>query len=121
MWLSVLVACASWYGLRELDALPPDYPLTLDGDLGQITVPADGGQVAVDLVFETEDEARAAWTALQDQVVARGFAKVDEGRVKKRDRIVYEGPQGRIELACCPTRADTAVLVFVSWWRPTTP
>ncbi len=120
-WFLALIGCASWYGLRELDALPSDYPLALPGAVGQITEPATGGQIAVDLVFETEDEARAAWEALQAQVVERGFAKVDEGRVNKRDRVAFEGPRGRVEVSCCPKRADRAVLVFVSWWRPTTP
>ncbi len=116
LWLGLL-GCPSWYGLERLDALPPDFPLLLEAELGEITTSA-GGQVAVDLVFETEAEAREAWTRLAAQAEAKGFARAEEGRVGKRDRVVLSGPGGRVELGCCPTRADRAALVFVSWWRP---
>lgn len=118
LW-SWLAACASMGGLVELDRLPADFPLALDAaEVGQITTPRTGGQVAVDLVFETEEEARAGWDALRDQALAAGFVAEGEGKVGKRDRRVFAGPAGRLELSCCPKRADTAVLVFVSWWRP---
>jgi hypothetical protein len=117
----MLSGCASWYGLRELDAVPADFPLTLGGEVGQVTVPEHGGQIAVDLAFDTAPEARAAWEALRAQAHDRGFAEVSTGTVGRRERAVLEGPEGRLELGCCPQRADRAYLVFVSWWRPTTP
>lgn len=119
-WLALVLACAQLGGLQELDALPADFPLALSAPLGQITT-SGGGQVAVDLVFETEEEARAGWEGLREQALAAGFAQVDAGKVGKRDRVVFTGPRGRLEVSCCPKRADTAVLVFVSWWAPKAP
>lgn len=118
-WLLVLLAgCASLAGLKELDALPADFPLAIAGELGQITVPEHGTQVSVDVVFEEEPAARTAFAALRAQAEERGFAVASQDVVKKRDRVVLQGPKGKLELQCCAARADTRQLILISWWPP---
>lgn len=117
--LMLLVGCASLGGLRELETLPPDFPLTIEGETGQITVPVGGTQVAVDVVFDEEESARAAFEALRVQAAQAGFAVIEEGKQKKRDRVVLSGPKGKLDLQCCAARADRRQLVLVSWWPPT--
>ncbi|MCA9493167.1 MAG: hypothetical protein KC621_24720 [Myxococcales bacterium] len=116
--LVLLVGCASLGGLRELDTLPADFPLTIEGETGQITVPVGGTQVAVDVVFDEEAEARTTFEALQAQAAQQGFTVVEEGKQKKRDRVVLTGPKGKLDLQCCAARADRRQLVLVSWWPP---
>lgn len=118
LWL-VITGCASWLGLQELEQLPAGFPLAIDGPTGKITR-ADSGQVAVDLPFAEELDARARWQALREQAVASGFRVTLEGHRDKMDRITLDGTGGRLELACCRQRADRQHLVFVSWW-PTQP
>jgi hypothetical protein len=119
LWL-LLAGCAQLGGLQELDALPADFPLPILVEVGVMTR-APGGQVAVDVVFDTEDEARVGWQHLRDEATARGFTELEAGRVGKRDRVVLTGPGGRLELGCCPARADRQLLVLVSWWPAARP
>lgn len=111
------LSCASLFGLEELDELPGDFPLDLPGDRGNVTQ-SPGGHVAVDAGFETEAEARAAWDALTGQGVGAGFVQGDTERRGKHEVRVLEGPGGKLELHCCPQRADRSWLVLVSWFRP---
>ncbi|MCB9679363.1 MAG: hypothetical protein H6737_29935 [Alphaproteobacteria bacterium] len=113
-----LVACASLAGLEELDALPADFPLALEGETGKITrMAGPDGQLAVDVVFDDEEHARAGYAALRAQAESRGFAFVDEHHMKKRDETVLQGPDGKLQLGCCQQRADRRWLLFVSWWK----
>lgn len=115
MWLLWLASCASLVGLEELDTLPAAFPLTISGETGHITTPPAGGQVAVDVVWETEEEARESFSALRAQAEGKGFALHREGRVDKRDQVVLEKSGERLTLGCCPARADRRRLVFVKW------
>ncbi len=107
MWTWLLVSCASWFGLSELDALPTDFPLDVDVETGHITSP---------VVHDDAEVARATGIALRAQAEARGFVVAEERREKKRERVVMTGPDGRIELGCCPQRADRRHLVLITWW-----
>jgi hypothetical protein len=112
----ILSGCTSWMGLEELEALPPGFPLALEGETGRIARHTDGGQISVDVVFEDEAAAKAGHAALLEQAAARGFAESDRGARKKWDYIELKGEGGRLEFGCCPARADTRRLVLVSWW-----
>lgn len=115
MFLAWWMSCAWLVGLEELEALPPGFPLDVAAETGKITAPPEGGQVAVDAVFETADAARAGFQTLITQATERGFAERDRAVVDKRDQVVLEGPSGRVTLGCCPVRADRRHLVFVTW------
>jgi hypothetical protein len=116
-WMLVgLVACEALTGLDQLDAVPADFPLTIEGETGVITSPRDSEQVSLDLVFDKVDAARSAWEGLRAQAEGKGFVVVEEGKHGKRDTVVLEGPQGKLELGCCLQRADRRQLAFVSWW-----
>jgi hypothetical protein len=115
LWLA---ACAALVGLEELTEVPEAFPLELRGETGRITSPPGGGQVSVDLAFEEEDEARRAWGELKDEAISRGFSVIEEGPVDKRERVVLQGPGGRVVLDCCPKRVDRQRLVLVSWFAP---
>lgn len=113
---SMLTSCTSWMGLEELEALPPGFPLALEGETGRIARHAEGGQVSVDVVFEDEAAAQAGHGKLLAQAAARGFVESDRGARKKWDYVELKGDAGRLEFGCCPARADTKRLVLVSWW-----
>jgi hypothetical protein len=113
-----VVGCASWMGLEELEALPPDFPIEVVGEPGNITTLKESGQVSVDLAFEDEAKARAGWSRLRERAEAVGFAVTDEGHADKRDHVVLEGPGGKLKLSCCPRRADRQRLVLLTWWEP---
>lgn len=115
LWLW-LPGCASLAGLQELEALPSTFPLSIEAPLGRITSPRGGTQISVDLVHPDEQAARSDWRALIEQATHRGLAVVEEGRVDKRDRVVLEGASGRLQLECCPQRADRQRLILISWW-----
>lgn len=115
MWAGLLLACASLVGIEELDELPARFPLEIAAPTGHVTR-APSGQVAVDAVYEDAAAARAGWARLVEAAEGDGFSRVEEGRVDKRDRVVLEGPRGRLQLDCCPQRADRRHLVLVSWW-----
>lgn len=118
MVLIWLAACASLVGIEELAALPKGFPVGLSGqELGHVTR-SPTGQVAVDVAFMDVDGARAGWNAFIADAEAKGFVVTDRGHVDKRDRVVLEGADGKLELACCAGRADRRQLVFVSWWAP---
>jgi hypothetical protein len=112
-----MLGCASLVGIEELPALPTDFPLTLEGEIGHVTR-SPVGQLAVDVAFSDEERARTAWNKLVTQAEARGFTVTHRGHLDKRDRVVLEGPDGKLEVACCRQRADRRQLVFVSWWAP---
>ena len=105
-------------GLEELESIPAEFPLAIRGEVGKITQLRDGGQVSFDLVFEGEEAAREEWRALQGKASSAGFKVTDTTPLKKRERVVLEGEAGRLELGCCPQRADRKTLVFVTWWAP---
>lgn len=109
------LACTSWFGLEVLDEVPTDFPVTLRGEAGQVTR-TEGGHVAVDEVHTSEQEARTAWAALRAEAKARGYTNERTDRRKKREVLVLEGPEGRVELQCCAQRADRKWLVLVSWF-----
>lgn len=114
--LWTLVGCASWFGLVELQELPEGFPLELTAPTGKITRTEDQRHVAVDQVFESEAEARAAFEALQKQAAAQGYAGGALERRDKRDVADLAGPSGRLVMQCCPRRADRQFLVLVSWF-----
>lgn len=122
--LSLLAAgCARSAGLEELDAVPADFPIELTGQTGKITRSDGAGQVAVDLVFESKPEAEAAWTALKARADAHHWKSQPPlpgpkgGKKEKWSVEAYLLPDtGRLELSCCPARADRRSLVLVSWW-----
>lgn len=118
VWLLFTLACAALVGLDELEELPDDFPLTLQGEAGRITAPKGGEQVSVDVAFADEALARDGWSALRQQALSRGFTMVEQGPVDKRERVVLEGPRGKLTLDCCPRRVDRQRLVLVSWWAP---
>jgi hypothetical protein len=115
LWMA-LVGCASMMGLEELEAVPADFPLTIGTDIGHVTTLGDK-QVAVDLVFRTEEDARAGWDVLSAEAAAKGFAAGETGRRKKREFRTFEGEAGKLELGCCLRRADKQWLVFATWWK----
>jgi len=110
-----VLGCTSVLGLQELDGLPEGFPLEVGAPTGHITR-SEGGLVAVDLVFDMPEQARAHWKKLRADAEGSGWRVVTEGREGKRDRVVLEGAQGRLELGCCLQRADRKQLMFVSWW-----
>lgn len=114
-WLWVWLACASWVGLEELDGPPADFPLTLTGEPGHFTRAASGA-VSVDLAFDDEALARAAADRLRAEAEGRGFRPVAETVEKKRTTTRLDGAPGRIDVGCCPQRADRRWLVLLSWW-----
>lgn len=114
--LWALAACAALTGLEQLEAVPEAFPLAIDGETGVITSPRDSDQIAFDLVFDEADAARAAWAGLRTQAESKDFVVVEEGKHGKRDTVVLEGPQGKLELGCCLQRADKRQLAFVTWW-----
>lgn len=118
MWTTLWIGCASFFGLRVLDELPEEFPIAIDAELGHVTTPTEGGQVSVDVVYDDAEAARAGWAELRARAEAQGFVVTEEGRVDKRDRVLLEGPEGRLELGCCPARADRRPLVLVTWWAP---
>ncbi len=111
-----LGGCTSWMGLEELETLPPDFPLALDAETGRIARHTEGGQISVDLVFEDEAAAQSHLSALLAQSRVKGFTESDRGERKKWDYVELKGDKGRVELGCCPARADRKRLVLVSWW-----
>lgn len=113
--LLVLSGCASLVGVDELSELPADFPLTLEGEIGHITK-SPSGKLAVDVAFRKPEAAREAWKAMQAAAEADGFETVHKGHKDKRDRVILEGPKGKLELGCCRQRADRHHLAFVSWW-----
>ncbi len=115
-----LAGCASCMSLDELDTLPDGFPLDVAaiGEVGHITSAQTSSQVSVDVVFENKADAQAGWAALQDQAVAKGFEQTDTGARKKWDFVEMAGAPGKLELGCCPDRADRRTLVLVSWWPP---
>ena len=115
MWMMVLAACASWLGLEELETVPEAFPLELAAPTGKITR-SNAGQIAVDLTFAEEADARTHWEKLRRQAEETGWKVTLEGYKDKKDRVVLQGDTGRLELACCRQRADRQHLVFVSWW-----
>lgn len=118
LWLA---ACAALVGIDELEGVPAGFPVELEGqDLGHVTR-SPTGQVAVDVAFFDVERARAGWKTLIAEAESKGFAVTDRGHVDKRDRVVLEGPQGKLELSCCAGRADRRQLVLVSWWAPSAP
>ena len=112
---AILLGCPSIFGLEELDTLPPDFPLALDGDLGNITRSSGGEKVSVDIAFDTEEQAREAWESLQAQAKGRGFEPGAVVQEKNRSTQTMDSTRGRLELGCCPRRADRRYLVFVGW------
>lgn len=115
--------CAQSAGLEELTAVPADFPIVLTGETGKITRSEGAGQVAVDLVFETKPAAEAAWAALKAQVDAKHWKTQAPlkgpagGKKAKWEVEAYMLPDtSRLELSCCPARADRRSLVLVSWW-----
>jgi hypothetical protein len=114
-WMGCMLGCASLAGLEELEALPPAFPLEVGAPTGRITR-GESGLVAVDLLFDEKSDAVAHWTKLRTDAEASGWTVASEGRKGKRDTVVLESPQGRVELGCCLQRADRLHLVFVSWW-----
>lgn len=115
VWSLLLLGCVSWLGLEELDAMPSEFPLEVAAPTGKITR-ATNGQVAVDLPFAAEEDARTHWKKLRRDAEAAGWRVTLEGYRDKKDRVLLEGTDGRLELACCRQRADRQTLVFVSWW-----
>lgn len=115
--IALLLACASLARLTELEELPADFPLAVDGELGRITTPQAGGQVSVDVVHPSQEAARETWKALRQQAEFKGFEVTEEGHRDKRDRVILERPSQRIELGCCRQRADRQWLVFVTAWK----
>jgi len=114
-WLAFALGCASWFGLEVIDELPADFPLEPSGEIGHITR-TRAGHVAVDEVFEDAEAARAAWETQIARATSRGFTETSRERRDKRDVAVLEGARGRLELQCCPRRADRKALVLVSWF-----
>lgn len=114
--LLALTACASWFGLEVIEEVPPNFPITLRGEPGQVTR-TEGGHVAVDEVHESEEAARTSWAALRAESIARGFQVTNSERRGKREVMVLEGPAGKLELQCCAQRADRKWLVLVSWFE----
>lgn len=114
-WWWGLLACQAVLGLEELEALPEGFPIEVGAPTGHITR-SPQGQVAADLVFDRPEAARARWQQLRVDAEAAGWTVVTEGHEGKRDRVVLEGAQGRLELGCCLQRSDRKHLAFVSWW-----
>ncbi len=110
----LLAACTSWVGLEEISELPSTFPLEVRGEIGHITTNA-AGVVAVDLAHPDDATAREAWNAMIVEAEGRGFTLVERGRTRKWERVTLEGPAGRLELGCCPRRADRQHLVLLSW------
>lgn len=110
--------CAWMAGLEELDAVPEGFPVEIAENTGRITVSEASGAVAVDLLFEEEDGARTRWTALRAELLAQGYTEAGEREEKKWTVASFAGPKGKVELGCCPARADRQHLVLVSWWPP---
>lgn len=112
------LGCASSAGLEELSAIPADFPLELTGETGKITRSENAGQVSVDLVFETKSEAEKMWATLKDQAGAKHWKTQEPlpGR-RKWEVVAYELPDtSRVEVGCCPARADRRHIALVSWW-----
>ena len=118
LWLFLFATgCASLMGLDELETLPADFPIAIEGEVGHITAMKDGRQIAVDAVFPSEEKAREGWQALEAAAKANGFEKKERSTRDKKERVLLQGPKGKIELACCPQRADRQWLVYVTWWK----
>jgi hypothetical protein len=114
----LLSGCARSAGLEELDALPEGFPLKLEGEIGNITRSKTAGQVSADLVFELEPAAREGYAGLLAQVHAKHWKTATPSPGKRKWEVeAFDLPdQSRLELGCCPARADRRHVVLVSWW-----
>ncbi len=117
--LMSLTACAQSAGLEELSALPADFPVELNGEIGHITRSPRAGQVSADIVFEEGNAARASYSELEARVAAQGWLP-GEARIesKKWEVAAFDSQKGHVELGCCPARADRRHLILVTWWPP---
>lgn len=118
--LLLAAGCAESAGLEELASVPADFPLALEGETGKITRSAGAGQVSVDLIFETGEEAAQMMASLKAQALGKPWTAQEPLPGKRRWEVdAYQLPDsGRVELGCCPTRADRRHLVLVTWWPP---
>jgi len=110
--------CAQSAGLVELEAVPADFPLVLEGETGKITRSEGAGQVSVDLVFENKTDATKTWEALKAQAGSKHWKTQEPIDTRRKwDVEAYMLPDtSRLELGCCPARADRRNIVLVSWW-----
>jgi hypothetical protein len=111
-----LAGCQWLTGLEELDTVPPDVPIAVDASRVGIVTRSATGQVSFDLAHAKPEMAEAAFEELEQQAVAKGFERKKKLKMKKREVHVMEGPGGRLELSCCPQRADRQQLVLVAWF-----
>ena len=114
--LLTLSGCQWLTGLEELDTVPSDVPITVDASRVGVVTRSATGQVSFDLAHAKPEMAEAAFEALEKQAVEKGFERTKKLTLKKREVHVMEGPGGRLELSCCPQRADRQQLVFVAWF-----
>ncbi len=114
--LLVLSGCKALTGLEELETIPADVPIEVDADRVGIITRSSHGQVSFDLAHAKPEMAEAAFEALEKQAVEKGFERRKKLMLKKREVHVMHGPGGRLELSCCPQRADRQQLVLVSWF-----